>query len=154
MKYSEAVFLGIDSLQRTGECWQEAKENGVSFDIRYGYHLMTIELPNLVMDGKNMSGFVRIRENSVHLSYTVHNISDKCITLNGLKIEKMENVEFGASRPDYDGTNLEGLFKLVVRPTLNGIIMSNFTRIEAALQPLCKIRDIEKNAMDLLTSLL
>lgn len=147
VNYTDATFLGIDSLQRTGDCWQDMNGTDIVLDLNYGFHLFTIVLPHLEIHGKNMSGFVRIRDNSFHMSYTLHNSSEKCLTLNYFYIEKMENVQFGASRPDYDGNNLDGFFKLVVQPSLNGIIKSNITKIEAALQPLCKIRDFEKEGI-------
>ncbi|XP_014290693.1 uncharacterized protein [Halyomorpha halys] len=157
VKYSGATFLGVDSMKRTSDCWTEINGNELTIDINYGFGLATIVLPHLEIDGKNMSAYATVRENSVHLSYTATIVEQKChIKLNELKVEKLGNVEFGASRPEYDGSNLDGFFKLVVTPTLNGIVDSNFAKIETALQALCKVEDFQSagQAPQLLMSLL
>ncbi|XP_014290699.1 uncharacterized protein [Halyomorpha halys] len=144
VKYSGAQFLGIDSLKRTADCWQEVKDNEILFDINYGFGLMTFVLPHLEIEGKNMSAYAAVRDNSIHLSYTATIVQDQChIKLNEFKIKNLGNVKFGASRPEYDGANLDGFFKLVVIPALNGIVDSNFSKIEASLQSLCKVKDIK-----------
>ncbi|XP_014280160.1 uncharacterized protein [Halyomorpha halys] len=156
VKYYDALFLGADSLQRTGDCWQEVKDDGIIVEVNYGFHLMAILLPHLMVNEKNMSGYVRIRENSFHLSYTLHRGGEKCLELNEMLVQKIENVHFGASRPEYDGANLEGLFSLVVKPTLNEIVRSNFTKIESTLQALCKVNDFQNKSsvQELVMSLL
>ncbi|XP_014290696.1 uncharacterized protein [Halyomorpha halys] len=144
VKYSGAQLLGVDSLRRTSDCWQEVKDNEIVFDINYGFGLAAIVLPHLEIDGTNMSAYATVRDNSVHLSYTATIVKEQChVKLNELKVEKLGNVEFGASRPEYDGSNLDGFFKLVVTPTLNGIVDSNFAKIEASLQALCKVKDFQ-----------
>ncbi|XP_014290690.1 uncharacterized protein [Halyomorpha halys] len=157
VKYSGAQLLGVDSLKRTSDCWQEVKDNEIAFDINYGFGLATILLPHLEIDGKNMSAYAAIRDNSVHLSYTATITKEQChIKLNELKVERLGNVEFGASRPEFDGSNLDGFFKLVVVPTLNGIVDSNFSKIESALQGLCKVKDFQNEGpvLDVVRSLL
>ncbi|XP_014290692.1 uncharacterized protein [Halyomorpha halys] len=144
VKYSNALFLGADSIKRTSDCWQEVNGNEYVFDINYGFGLMTIVLPHLEIAGINMTAYVNIRDNSVHMSYTVKMVDEKChVKLNKLKVEKLENVEFRASRPEYDGTNLDGLFKLLVIPTLNGFVDSNIASLETSLQGLCHVNDFQ-----------
>ncbi|XP_014280155.1 uncharacterized protein [Halyomorpha halys] len=156
VKYSGGSFLGIDSFKRTGDCWQEINGNDMTFDINYGFGLLTIVLPHLEIAGTNMSAYARIRDNSVHLSYTLHHGADKCITLNDFKVEKLGNVEFGASRPEYDGSNLDGFFKLVAKPSLDGLLDSLYPKIESSLQKLCKVRNFQNQVevLDLVKSLL
>ncbi|XP_014280141.1 uncharacterized protein [Halyomorpha halys] len=142
VKYSGAQLLGLDSFKRTADCWEEVKDNEILIDLSYGYELMTIVLPHLEINGTNMSAYATVRDNSVHLSYTATVVKEQChIKLNELKVEKLENIEFGASRPEYDGSNLDGFFKSVVVPALNGIVDSNFEKIETSLQALCNVKD-------------
>lgn len=159
MKYSHAVFLGVDSLKRTADCWQEVRreDNEIDFDISYGYGLLTVVLPHLEVGGTNMSAYARIRDNSVHISYTVQLVDEKChIKLNEVKVERLGNVEFAASRPEFDGSNVDGFFKLSVVPTLNAIVESSFAKIEDSLQALCKVKDYQNldHVEDLVMSLL
>ncbi|XP_014280159.1 uncharacterized protein [Halyomorpha halys] len=155
VKYSDASFLGLDSLKRTGDCWQEVNGNDMLFDINYGFGLMTIVLPYLEIAGTNMSAYARIQDNSVHLSYTLHHGAEKCVTLNEFRVQKMGNVEFGSSRPEYDSSNLDGFFKLVVKPSLDGIMDSMFGKIESSLQALCKVKDFQnvEHVQELLMSI-
>ncbi|XP_066905299.1 uncharacterized protein [Halyomorpha halys] len=157
VKYSRATFLGVDSMKRTSDCWTEINVNEFTLDINYGFGLASLVLPHLEIDGKNMSAYATVRNNSVHLSYTVSLVEQKChIKLNELKVEKLGNVEFGASRLEYDNSNLDGFFKLIVTPMLNGILDTNFAKIEIALQALCNVRDFHNpgHAPQLLMSLL
>lgn len=146
VKYSHAVSLGIDSLKRTADCWQDVRreENEIDFDLSYGFGLMTVVLPHLEIGGTNMSAYARIRDNSAHISYTAQVVGEKChIKLNEFRVERMGNVEFGASRPEYDGSNVDGFFQLAVVPALNGIIDSNFAKIEDSLQALCRVKNFQ-----------
>ncbi|XP_014280158.1 uncharacterized protein [Halyomorpha halys] len=156
VKYSDASFLGIDSFKRTGDCWQEINGNDMTFDIRYGFGLLTVVLPHLEISGTNMSAYARIRDNSVHLSYTLHHGAEKCITFNDFRVEKLGNVSFGASRPEYDGSNLDGFFKLVAKPSLDAILASVLPKLESSLQATCKVKDFqyESSVLEVVKSLL
>ncbi|XP_014276410.2 uncharacterized protein [Halyomorpha halys] len=147
VKYYNAVFLGIDSIQRTGDCWQEVKGSDVSYDIHYGFRLMGIMLPYLEVYGNNMSAFASVRDNSVHLAFTMHLGDEKCnVTLDELRVERMDKVEFRASRPEYDDLHLDGYFKMIVIPRLNSIMDSHLDKIEASLQELCKLKQYQDDA--------
>ncbi|XP_014290698.1 uncharacterized protein [Halyomorpha halys] len=144
VKYPDAVVLGVDSIQRTSDCWHEKKGEDINGDIHFGLQLMTLVLPYLEVDGRNMSAFVRIRDNSVHLSYTLHVAGEKChIKLNELKIEKLGNVEFRASRPEYDGSDLDLFLESEVMQAFNNILEANFFIIQASFQAYCKDMDFQ-----------
>ncbi|XP_014290695.1 uncharacterized protein [Halyomorpha halys] len=146
MTHSDALVLGVDSLYRTNDCWQEVKGLDTSIEVHYGFKLLTIVLPNLEINGKNMSAYARVRDNSFLFKYTKHVESSQCsVTLDDYSIERMENIVFKGSRSELDDSNLNGYFKSTILPSLNKIIASKFVEIEAQPQYPCNLINFRKD---------
>lgn len=104
--------------------------------------MMAIILPHLEFKGRNMSAYASIGDNSVSVAFTLYLDHQSCyVTLDELQVERMRKVFLRASRPEYDGLNLDGYFKMVVVPAFNSIVNSHFDEIEASLQILCKLKN-------------
>ncbi|CAH1406545.1 unnamed protein product [Nezara viridula] len=126
VSFSDSDVLGLDSLKRTGNCSLEIVEKNVTLDLHYGFGFYLQTFKSLRVDDKDMSASIRIGDNSVRVHYTVHNIGQqggRCsVTLHDLGYDRLANVDFHTSRPEFDGLDLEDFFAQQVIPFLESKI--------------------------------
>lgn len=139
-------MLGLDSFKRTANCTLEVVDKNVTLDLHYGFGFYQQSFKSLKINGQDMSASYRIRNNSVHLSYTVHNIGqtgDRCfVILHDLSYERLAKIDFSSSRPEYDGIDLEEYFEKEIIPFLNSKI--NKRAVEKSLEGfVCKHPHLE-----------
>lgn len=123
--YSDGFLFGLDSAARTGDCVKITRANSTSYDCRIGLRLFLLSFPRVTIGEEVMSLAVRVRNNSVHVSYTViHNTTtskDKYL-VDAYEVEEFDNVELSASVPKYDGMDVNNFFRTTVKKIADEIL--------------------------------
>ena len=154
VQYDKANVVGLDSLQRTGDCWIDNEENSHTPHFQFGLSFLTIFLPSLTIDGQNMSSFLRVKNNSVVFSYTANYDKGCNVTLNDFYVDRLSDIEFGSSRPELDGQDLDPFFATVVVPELNQLLTSSKKIVEQSLQNTChNVHNVHLQLPEIINSL-
>lgn len=136
LSFSASVVVGFDSAKRTDNCTVKVDGKDYTIDLYYGLGLFQQTFSLLKIKGNAMSASYRIRDNSLHLAYTVHNTTSCSVTLDDLSYERLAKVDFYSSDPLYDGKDVDNFFEETVLPLLNKSI--NRAEVERSLQAICK----------------
>ncbi|XP_014287168.1 uncharacterized protein [Halyomorpha halys] len=137
--FAQGVLLGLDSLSRTGDCI--AADEGIkkTFNLQIGLKLMVLALDKVSVRRNQTSAFFRICDNSLNFIYTINNVSSCHVTVETLLVERFQNVLFGFSKTDFDGTDINDLFQNGIRTWLNKWLDTLHTELEKRLQFRCTI---------------
>lgn len=123
--YSDGLLFGLDSATRTGDCVKITRSNSTSYDCRIGLRLLLLSFPRVIIGEDVMSLAVRVRNNSIHVSYTVihnnTNSKDKYL-VEVYEVEEFDDVELSASLPEYDGADVNSFFRTTVKELADGIL--------------------------------
>ena len=115
-------MIGVDSVERTGDCTLTKEGQKYTYDCHIGLRLLALVFPHVKYDGEDMSAILKIRNNSLHLSFAEDKTGGGCkVTLGDLKVESLNRVEVTSSRSKYDGENVENLFE-ELRTWINNLI--------------------------------
>nr|XP_014274483.1 uncharacterized protein LOC106679691 [Halyomorpha halys] len=139
ISYSSGSLLGLDSMVRTGDCVVKDDSSALSFDIHFGYSLLTAFFRTIIYEDQYMSAFFRIGDNSLRLAFTVHNGTECHVTLDAINYERMSKVVLGTSVPELDGLDVDAFFQKSVMPAMDKILNSDTASIENSLQFMCKL---------------
>nr|MCH1932116.1 hypothetical protein [Shewanella shenzhenensis] len=98
--------VGLDSWKRTGNCTLEVVDKNVTLEYHWGLGLFQQTFRIMNINVQEMSGGFRIKDNSVHMNFTIYNFGDKelCyLAFHDLSYERLAGVDFYSSRAEYDG---------------------------------------------------
>ncbi|XP_014279323.1 uncharacterized protein [Halyomorpha halys] len=122
LSFSDSDVLGLDSFKRTGPCTLEVIGKNATFDLHYGFGFYQQSFNFMSFNDQAISASFRVRDNSLHLRYTVHNGQRCYVTVHDLSFERLAKVDFSSSRSEYDGINVKDSFEKEVIPFLNSKI--------------------------------
>lgn len=123
--YEGATLLGVDSFNRTGECFKEQLRNEVKYTFHVGLRLLQVFFKKLTVGGAGFAASSRIGENSLELAYTISDkeSNDLCdVKVNSLRVESAGKAVLYASKPNMDGMNIDKFLQDQLLPTLNRML--------------------------------
>ena len=120
MTFSNGTLVGLDSIVITSQCTATVgNPTKTSYDLHLGLSLLSLSFGNFSVNGEEMSASFRIRNNSAHVKVTAYD-DDECWTsLQEFEVEKFTGVEFGSSRPEFDGAKVDEVITESVLKILN-----------------------------------
>lgn len=146
VELSSGVQVGMNSLYRTGDCTsKQLSSESQKYVYRIGYRLLLLAFGDIIIKGVSSSGYLRVKENSMLIDYTIFKNQTHCnVCLGEYGFTDFDDVEFGSSDPELDGEDIDEL----VNGSLVDLVNQTLDRksFEQHLQALCPRKESQADS--------
>nr|BAN20293.1 unknown secreted protein [Riptortus pedestris] len=140
VQFSKGIQLGLNTLKRTGDSYSiQTSKDKISYKYQVGYSLLLFAFGKITINGKDMSGYFRVKDNSMNFDFTVHNDGQNCeVILDEYKFSKFGDVLYETSESSSNNGVLSTDLKETLLNHVNEQIHNKKPGVEAHLQALCR----------------